>query len=322
MTIRTGSDEKRHPMQVVVRRTGLTPDVLRVWEKRYAVVEPGRSEGGHRLYSDGDVERLLLLNRVTSAGRRISQMAALDMASLQELAEEDAEALLVARESESRRIGAEPHLAACLAAVNRMEGRELEKSLIRATVALPAPALIEQVVGPLLERIGEQWSHGVLTPGHEHLATAVIRRVLESVMSACSQESAAPTIVVTTPAGQAHELGAVLVGSAAAALGWRVVYLGPSLPGPDIAEVARRTGATVVALSIVYPEDDPGLAFELRSLRDELGPDTEILVGGRAAPGYSDAVDAVDGTLITGLAQLVRLLEQPVPDPELTEGVR
>ena len=307
MTIRTGSDEKRHPMQVVVRRTGLTPDVLRVWEKRYAVVEPGRSEGGHRLYSDGDVERLLLLNRVTSAGRRISQMAALDMASLQELAEEDAEALLVARESESRRIGAEPHLAA---------------SLIRATVALPAPALIEQVVGPLLERIGEQWSHGVLTPGHEHLATAVIRRVLESVMSACSQESAAPTIVVTTPAGQAHELGAVLVGSAAAALGWRVVYLGPSLPGPDIAEVARRTGATVVALSIVYPEDDPGLAFELRSLRDELGPDTEILVGGRAAPGYSDAVDAVDGTLITGLAQLVRLLEQPVPDPELTEGVR
>ena len=50
--------EKRHPIQVVAKRTGLTADVLRVWEKRYAVVEPGRSDGGHRLYSDLDVERL------------------------------------------------------------------------------------------------------------------------------------------------------------------------------------------------------------------------------------------------------------------------
>ena len=64
--------EKRHPIQVVARRTGLTPDVLRVWEKRYEVVQPGRSGGGHRLYSDRDVERLGLLHRATSAGRRIS----------------------------------------------------------------------------------------------------------------------------------------------------------------------------------------------------------------------------------------------------------
>lgn len=321
MTIQIGSDEKRHPMQVVVRRTGLTPDVLRVWEKRYAVVEPGRSEGGHRMYSDDDVERLLLLNRVTSAGRRISQMAALDMASLQELAEEDAEAAFVAREAEPGRMGAEPHLAACLAAVNRMEARQLETSLMRATVALPAPVLIEQVVGPLLERIGEQWKSGFLTPGQEHLASAVIRRVLESIMNACAPESDAPTIVVTTPAGQAHEFGALLVGAASAAMGWRVMYLGTSLPGRDIAEVARTTGATVVALSIVYQEDDPDLALELRSLRDALHPGTEIIVGGRAASAYIDAVEAVHGKLITSLAQLVGFLGQPVPEPEATAGV-
>jgi len=307
--MQNGSGDKRHPIQVVVRRTGLTPDVLRVWEKRYGVVRPGRSGGGHRLYSDADVERLLLLSRVTAAGRRISRMAELDNEDLQELAREDAEAALVAREAEVVPMRSEPHLAASLSAVERLDARDLETSLMRATVALPASVFIEEVVAPLLARIGEQWEHGQITPGHEHLATAVIRRVLESIITACAPEADAPGLVVTTPAGQAHEFGALLVGAAAAALGWRVTYLGASLPARDVADVVRSTGTNIIALSIVYPRDDPLLPAELRSLREAAGAETEILVGGRAAPYYREAVEAIDATLVTGLPQLVRFLQ-------------
>jgi methanogenic corrinoid protein MtbC1 len=280
-----------------------------VWEKRYGVVEPGRSQGGHRLYSDSDVERLLLLNRVTSAGRRISRMAGVATDELRQLAEEDAQEAFVSRQAEVAPVDAGPHLAASLSAVDRMDARDLETALMRATVALPAPALIQEVVGPLLARIGEQWKHGKLTPGHEHLATAVIRRVLESIMNACAAGSSAPTIVVTTPAGQVHEFGALLVGAAAAALGWRVTYLGTSLPGWDIAGVAKSVGADAIALSIVYPENDPSLPAELTALRDAAGSEMEILVGGRAASNYSEAIEAIRATRVTDLSQLVSFLE-------------
>ena len=184
---------------------------------------------------------------------------------------------------------------------------------MRASVALPAAVFIEEVVGPLLARIGEQWEHGQITPGHEHLATAVIRRVLESIITACAPEADAPGLVVTTPTGQAHEFGALLVGAVAAALGWRVTYLGASLPARDVAEIARSTGTNVIALSIVYPHDDPLLPAELRTLREAAGPDTEILVGGRAARHYREAVEAIGATLVTGLPQLVGFLQGRLP---------
>src|SRR6476659_7302568 len=71
-----------HPIQVVTRRTGISADVLRVWEKRYAVVTPVRSPSGRRLYSDADIERLRLIVRATRTGRTIGQVAALPAAAL------------------------------------------------------------------------------------------------------------------------------------------------------------------------------------------------------------------------------------------------
>ena len=79
------SREPRHPIRVVARRTGITLHVLRAWERRYAVVEPGRTEGGQRLYSDADIERLKLLRDAVASGRSISQVAPLGEAALAEL---------------------------------------------------------------------------------------------------------------------------------------------------------------------------------------------------------------------------------------------
>src|SRR5512140_1095660 len=79
------STEPRHPIGVVAERTGLTPDVLRVWERRYGVVEPRRSPGGQRIYSDADIERLALLHRATRGGHGISHVASLSTAKLEEI---------------------------------------------------------------------------------------------------------------------------------------------------------------------------------------------------------------------------------------------
>src|SRR5687768_12427129 len=88
--------DPRHPIGVVADRTGLSPDVLRVWERRYGVVEPQRSAGGQRLYSDADVERLVLLHRATRGGHGISHVASLSRAKLEDLVGEIEAAGIVA----------------------------------------------------------------------------------------------------------------------------------------------------------------------------------------------------------------------------------
>lgn len=304
------STQKRHPIQVVARRTGLTPDLLRAWEKRYGVVAPSRSEGGRRLYSDEDIERLRLLHRATRAGRRIGRVAALEAEELAALVREDereeAEALVERRGAGA---AADPHLQAALDAMERLDARALEAALNRAMVMLSSPVLIEEVAAPLLERVGELWSEGEVRPAHEHVLSAVLLRVLGKLIEAAGPPRLESSLVVTTPAGLHHEFGALFVAATAAGEGWRVTYLGRDLPAADIAAVARDTDADVVALSIVYPAGAPEVERELRALRRELSPDKTLLIGGAAARSYAEVLDEMGAIVLTdmeGLRQQLR----------------
>src|SRR5688500_9131976 len=173
----------RHPMRVVTRRTGLNADLLRVWEKRYDVVKPARSSGGRRLYSDADIERLRLLYRATLAGRGIGQVAALSTPALAALVRRDVDAERAdtdGRASSADTRAAAPVTAEYLAdagrAIERLDAPALEAVLRRAVVALPVATLLDELVAPLLERIGTQWREGTLRPVHGNLATVVLRR--------------------------------------------------------------------------------------------------------------------------------------------------
>jgi methanogenic corrinoid protein MtbC1 len=114
----------------------------------------------------------------------------------------------------------------------------------------------------------------------------------------------APRVVVATPSGQIHELGALLGAASAATEGWPVTYLGPDLPAEDIAECAARTRARAVALSVVYPTGDPAVGDELRRVRSALPKRTALLVGGAAAPAYSAVLTAIGAAPLDGLADL------------------
>jgi methylmalonyl-CoA mutase cobalamin-binding domain/chain len=109
--------------------------------------------------------------------------------------------------------------------------------------------------------------------------------------------------VVATPAGQLHELGAVMVAATATDLGWRVTYLGTSLPAAEIAGAATQHHARAVALSIVYPMDDENLPEELNKLRRYLPGDIQIIIGGRAAGGYDEAIKRIGATRSGSITQ-------------------
>ncbi len=286
---------KRHPIRVVAHRTGLTRDVLRAWEHRYNAVEPLRTPGGQRLYSDDDVDRLRMLRQAIEAGRRIGQLAELTSEELARLIQEDERASLKLVDAESpvpRRGAPEYFLAQCLAAVHDMDAVELDAVLSRAAVSLEPMDLIDHVVTPLMIEIGDQWKDDRLLPSHERMVTGIVRRTLEEVRRSLQSPNGS-ALVVATPSGQHHEIGALLAATAAAAEGWRVTCLGADLPAKSIALAAAKTGALAVALSLTYPPDDPALPGELRTLRASLPDEIMLIVGGRSAAGYHAVIEEI-----------------------------
>lgn len=304
--------EQEYPIKIVARRTGLTLHVIRVWEKRYGAVLPTRTPTNRRLYSDADIERLLLLRRATLAGHNIGQVAQLPKERLLALVSADeavASPPLQSVSPSSDESSAQSHLNACMAAVERLDAEALEAALMRAAVTLSQPALIDWIVIPVMQKIGDLWREGSLRVAHEHLASAVVRTFLGNMRGGFEILASAPNLIVATPAGQVHELGALIVAVTAASEGWRVTYLGPNLPAEEIAGAAQQNEAKAVTLSIVYPADDPRLRDELRKLRRCLAEETVLLVGGRAAGSYSDVLGAIGAVKLNDMASLRAKLE-------------
>ncbi len=295
----------RHPIQVAARRSGLSADVIRVWERRYEAVRPVR-DGSRRLYSDRDVQRLVLLRKATAAGRRIGDVAALEDAALAQLVNDDD-----AQNAGGPRSGAAgTYLAGALAAVEQMDGGALQRALSAAGAALSRPVLYEEVIEPLMHEVGRRWRSGGLRICHEHLASAQVVAFLGAMLASTNLAERGPTLVVTTPAGQHHEIGALLAALTAASEGWQVVYLGTNTPASEIAATALQRSARAVALSIVYPPDDPMLVDEVQQLRNLLPTEISLIVGGASAPAYGDRLVEAGAVQAAGLDALRQRLEQ------------
>lgn len=297
-----------HSVKVAAQRAGLSPHVIRIWERRYRAVTPARTETQRRLYSDDEVERLRLLRLVTERGHSIGDVARLSAEKLRTLAGTELEEAPARRDGsagiEARWVGR------ALQAVRELNADALDETLKEANIAIGTQALAMRVIGPLAERIGELWREGDLSAAHEHFATAVIRVFVGQTARQFSGTGDGPVIVVVTPLGQLHELGALLAGLVAANVGWNVKYLGASLPIAEIAGAARQAGARAVGLSLVYPEDDARLESDLIQLRTFLGEKVAIVAGGRAVPGYANFLKRVNAVVTSDLREFTRALDE------------
>jgi DNA-binding transcriptional MerR regulator/methylmalonyl-CoA mutase cobalamin-binding subunit len=296
--------EAHHAIKAVANRTGLSAHVIRIWEKRYGAVTPERTGTNRRLYSDEQIERLGLLRDVTKAGHSIGHVAKLPTEKLRQLAQESREICPPAPHTTRATSPSEALLEAGVAAVKALDARALDETLKSGATQLGAQGLLQRVIAPLAQTIGDLWRDGTLTAAHEHFATATIRVFLGQAARPFAGAEQSPVLAVGTPSGQLHELGALLAGAAAANLGWHVTYLGPSLPAAEIVGAARQNRARAVALSLVYPEDDPKLVGELAAIRQSLPPEVALLVGGRAMPAYRDLLERLGAIPVADLVQL------------------
>jgi len=304
----------KHGIKAVSKRTGLSPHVIRIWEKRYGAVQPSRTDTNRRLYSDEEVERLDLLHQATQAGHNISQAVQLTTDKLRELLLGAAFAApeMVHRSDGTKRapVPATQAVGECLNRVRALDANGLDESLHRFVVQFGHLGFLNRVVAPLSQEVGELWRRGEITAAHEHFLSAALRTFLGRTARQFALTENAPTLLVATPTGQLHELGAVMVQAAAANLGWRVTYLGVNLPAAEIAGAAIQNRARAVALSLVYPEDDPNLAGELNSLRRYLPSEVRILAGGRACEAYREVLARIGAHRIADLNELGGVLDE------------
>lgn len=281
-----GTMSLKYTIRKVADRTGLSHHTIRAWERRYGALKPVRSDTNQRLYDEEEVRKLALLKHAVEAGHSIRQVANLSIEELSELEQSRSASSFSAG---SGGIGLTPAdcLVECESALDRLDQDALMHALIRGNSSLGVSRFIEEIVIPFLAWIERQWTSNALTIAQEHLASAVLRTYLEQVRVSIPMRPNSAKLLVTTPKGQFHEIGALIVSVVSAMESWDVTYLGPNLPAHEIAGAFKRSAAHAVALSLVYPTSDEEMTEELLELRRALGPAVPIFLGGRAADSYS-----------------------------------
>lgn len=298
-------------IKYVARQTGLSVHAIRVWEKRYGAVRPARASNKRRLYSAEDIERLKLLREATLAGYQIGQIARASRAELQALVRESSEPAVPQVPAAKRLSGdVERLMESAIRDIMRFESEPLLKALDLAAVTLGSPAVLHKFIAPLAERVGDLWRAGECTIAHEHFATNQITEFLRTFARPYSDNVFVPHLVLATPAGQLHELGAIIVAAAARTHGWRTTYLGAALPIEEFAGAVRHLQPRAVGLSIVFPPDDVALRADLAKLPDLLPKGCAVLAGGRSVETYADVLGGLKAIIVLELQKLYPALDR------------
>jgi len=225
----------------VARRTGVAVATLRAWESRYGVLQPCRSDGGHRLYSEDDVDRVLAVLRLTAQGWSVSAAAASVTAerspSRLGLVTDPPEAT----DAAARRDPTAQRLHDLLTrAVHTFDTAAAEEALDEAIARLGVAYALEDVVMPMLRDLGEGWEDDPALIAAEHFATNTLRPRLHRLLSG-ARSASAPSCIAAAPDHEDHELGVLAAAAVASDLGFRVTYLGARTP----ASALERSVATI-----------------------------------------------------------------------------
>ena len=240
----------RGPVRIgeLSRRVGVTPEVLRAWERRYGITSPTRTEGGFRLYDEDDERRI----------RRMLQHLEHGLSA--------AEAARLARAERPARTdpgvgtddGSGPPTAAALGEQLRqtLDGFDdvgAHAVLDRLLGSCPLESVLREAILPYLHELGERWAHAEASVAQEHFATALLRGRLLALARDWGRGRGPHALLACVP-GDQHDLGLICFGLALRAHGWRITYLGADTPLPTLIETADLLQPALVVVSAAIPE--------------------------------------------------------------------
>jgi MerR family transcriptional regulator, light-induced transcriptional regulator len=233
------------------RRTGVSPELLRAWERRYSLLKPMRSTGGLRLYTSDDLERVTRMQEHLADGLAAAEAAAL---ASEGPAETDGLAFDAA--------AARHDLGAALESFDDAYAQAVLDSLLSMTTL---DTILAEVLLPYLHELGERWERGEVSVAQEHFASAVLRGRLLGLARGWGRGFGPRALLACLP-GEQHDLGLIAFGLALRARGWRIAYLGGDMPIESVISAALAVDPVFVVLSAVNAERVRRSTAELKSL--------------------------------------------------------
>ena len=238
------------------RRTGVSPELLRAWERRYGLFDPARSPGRFRLYSDADLARVQAMKAQLELGLSAAEAA---RAALASPATSPGTVTAAAID--------EP-MQALRSTLDSFDEPGASAAIDRLLASLSVEAFLRDVVIPLLREFGDRWERGDMTVAQEHFASSVLRGRLLALGRGWGRGNG-PHALLAAPSGEQHDLGLVVFGLALRDHGWRVTFLGADTPIDTIADTARRTHPDLVVLATLMPSLLESQGDAVRELADE-----------------------------------------------------
>ena len=267
------------------RRVGVSPEVLRAWERRYGLLQPVRSPGGFRLYTSEDAERVARMRRGIGEGLSAAEAA---QAALQ-----------TARPSDGLLHDAAARL---LAAIHDYDEAAVHAILDQSLAAFGLEAVLRDLILPTLTRVGLEWRQGTLAISQEHFASNLIRARLLSLARMWGRGSGPLALLACAP-GEQHDITLLSFGLVLRSYGWRIVFLGADTPIATLTEAAETTRPALTVLASFDPDLFETEASALRRLAER----APLALSG---PGASEAlctqlgVRRLDGDLVRAATEI------------------
>jgi DNA-binding transcriptional MerR regulator/methylmalonyl-CoA mutase cobalamin-binding subunit len=274
----------------VERDTGLSKDVLRMWERRYGFPLPDRDANGERTYPPDQVERLRLIKRLMDHGHRPGKLIDKPTEELISLAPRRPVAHFA---SEAHEAG---DLADLLALIKQHDAAGYQRAMQQRLARRGLHRFIEDIIAPLTQMVGDAWEDGSFEVFEEHLFAEQTKRLLRQAIAALPGPAPAPRILLTTVPDEQHVLGLLMVEALFALEGADCISLGTQMPLQEISRAAAAHRADVVALSFSAgfpPRQIPGLLQQLRMM---LPAETELWAGGSGVARLAE----MEGILLLG----------------------
>lgn len=213
------------------RRVGVSPELLRAWERRYGLLQPIRSDGGFRLYTTEDSERVAHMRRALDEGLSAAEAAR--------------RALTTASPAEGRLEDARDRIAT---AIHAYDEPSIHTVLDAAFAQFSLETVLEELVLPVLGEIGDAWESGELEVAQEHFAINVLRERLLG-LSRHWGRGGGPLAILACAPGERHDIGLIAFGLVLRSHGWRILFLGADTPLETVARAAEATEPKLVVIS-------------------------------------------------------------------------
>ncbi len=274
------------PIRVIAKLTGVNIGTLRAWERRYGLITPHRTESGHRLYSQDDVNLINEVVSILDRGVPISR----------------AKSVLEQRQAQQGVVDENPHnlwnqyLQNTMSAISRFDESGIDDVYNEALSLYPVDVVMRHLIVPTLTELGRRWQDSQGNIAEEHFFTFYIRNRLGARLHHGAKSMLGKQLVIACLPGEYHELGIIMFALAAHAQGYKTLLLGANMPLNELVAVVKRSDSRAIVLAGSYPASFDGYRDDLASFVSQLS--VPVFVGGHISVAHNDAISKAGAVAI------------------------